>query len=53
MVAGPAFRDHLDCDDQAAAQEETQPVVVTASVTDSFDTKLNERLKEQRDGSGD
>ena len=27
----------------------TQPVVVTASVADSFDTKLNERLKEQRD----
>lgn len=27
----------------------TQPVVVTASVADAFDTKLNERLKEQRD----
>jgi hypothetical protein len=28
---------------------ETQLFVVTASVTDSFDAKLNERLKERRD----
>ncbi len=42
---GPAFRDHIDRDDEAAAQGTTQPVVVTASVTDSFDTKLNQRLK--------
>lgn len=48
-VAGSAFRDHIDRDDEAAAQETTQPVVVTALVTDSFDTKLNQRLKEQRD----
>jgi hypothetical protein len=27
----------------------TQPFVVAASVTDSFDTKLNERLMKQRD----
>lgn len=48
-IAGPAFRDRFDRDEEAAAQEATQPVVVTASVTDSFDTKLNESVKEQRD----